>query len=251
MELEDKAALITGAGSGIGRATALLFAARGARISVVDSNAHTGAKTAELIMAEGGSALFTQADVSKGGPACIMVDAAVEAWGRLDIVVNSAGIGVAGNVETLDEETWDRAMDVNLKSVFLSSKYAVPHMRKQGEGSILIIASANAVRPYANRDAYSASKGALIALTKGMALSFAKDQIRVNCLCPGTTDTPMLDDVINQLPENERPERQSLVNRQPLGRMGTPEEIAEAAMYAVTARFMTGTILLIDGGMTL
>lgn len=251
MELQEKVVLITGAGSGIGRATALLFAARGARISVVDSNLRTATETVDLVTEQGGSAICTEADVSHREAARSMVQATVEAWGRLDVLINSAGIAVVGNVATLSEQAWDRAIAVNLKSVFLSSKYAIPHLRKQEEGCILIIASANALRPFANRDAYSAAKGALIALTKGMALSFAEDRIRVNCLCPGTTDTPMLDDVINQLPPTERPSREALANRQPLGRMGTVEEVAQAALFAVSSSFMTGSILLIDGGMSL
>ncbi len=251
MELEEKVVLITGAGSGIGRATALLFAARGARISAVDSNLRTATETVGLVTAQGGSAICTQADVSHPESARSMVQATVQAWGRLDVLINSAGVAVVGNVATLSEQAWDRAIAVNLKSVFLSSKYAIPHLRKQEEGCILIIGSANALRPFADRDAYSASKGALIALTKGMALSFAKDRIRVNCLCPGTTDTPMLDDVINELPPTERPSREALANRQPLGRMGTVEEVAQAALFAVSSSFMTGSILLIDGGMSL
>lgn len=253
MKLKDKVALITGAGSGIGRATAILFAQEGARISVVDYNPQGGMETVQSITDKGGNAIFIQADVSKGEDARRMVETTIKTWGQLDILFNNAGTTAIGNVETLTEEEWDRVIGVNLRGVFLGSKYAIPYMRKQGGGCIIHTSSVNGLRPYGNRDAYSASKGAIISLTKGMALSFVKDRIRVNCLCPGTVETPFINIVVNNLYSDPQTAHQALRVRQPMGRMGTPEEIAYAALYLASeeAAFITGTALVIDGGMSL
>jgi len=253
MKLKGKVALITGAGSGIGRATAILFAQEGAKVSVVDSNPPGGLETVQFIKDRGGEALFIQADVSRGEEARGMVETTISTWGRLDILFNNAGISIVGSVETLTEEEWDRVIGVNLRGVFLGSKYAIPYMRKQGGGCIIHMSSANGIKPYPNRDAYSASKGAIIALTKGMALGFVKDNIRVNCLCPGTVETGILHGVASKLYPDFETARQAFMARQPMGRMGTPEEIAHAALYIASeeAAFMTGSALVIDGGMSL
>ncbi len=253
MKLRDKVALITGAGSGIGRATAILFAKEGAKVSVVDLDNERGVDTVQLIKDQGGNAIFIRADVSQIEDARRMVEITVNTWNRLDILFNNAGISVVGTVETLTEEEWDRVMGVNLKSVFLGSKFAIPHMRRQGGGCIINMASANGIRPYTNRDAYSASKGAIISLTKGMALGFVKDNIRVNCLCPGTVETAILNGVASKLYPDMETARQAFIARQPMGRMGKPEEIAHAALYIASdeAAFMTGSALVIDGGMSL
>jgi NAD(P)-dependent dehydrogenase (short-subunit alcohol dehydrogenase family) len=253
MKLRDKVALITGAGSGIGRATAILFAKEGAKVSVVDLDNERGIGTVQLIKDQGGSAIFIRADVSQIEDARRMVEITVNTWNRLDILFNNAGISVVGTVETLTEEEWDRVMGINLKSVFLGSKFAIPHMRRQGGGCIINMASSNGIRPFANRDAYSASKGAIISLTKGMALGFVKDNIRVNCLCPGTVETAILNGVASKLYPDMETARQAFMARQPMGRMGKPEEIAYAALYIASdeAAFMTGSALVIDGGMSL
>jgi NAD(P)-dependent dehydrogenase (short-subunit alcohol dehydrogenase family) len=252
MKLKDKVALITGAGSGIGRATAILFAEEGAKITVADLDPDGGLDTVKQITDKGGKAIFIRANVAQSADAQRIIDVTVNTYGRLDILFNNAGITAVGTVETLTEEEWDRVVAVNLKGPFLCSKYAIPHMRKQGGGCIIHMSSANGIRPYANRDAYSATKGAIVTLTKGMALGFVKDNIRVNCLCPGTVETEILSKVIHLYPDAQTA-RQAFIDRQPMGRMGKAEEIARAALYIASddAAFMTGSALVIDGGMSL
>lgn len=253
VKLGEKVALVTGAASGIGRAIACLFGREGAGVSVVDCDATGGRETLDLMQQEGGSALFLPADISLAEDARRIVEMTVSRYGGLDILVNSAGIWQGGSVETLSVEEWDRVMAVNLRGPFLASKYAIPHMRRRGGGCILHLGSANALRPMAGRDAYNASKGALLALTRGMALELARDNIRVNCLCPGTIDTPMIDEVLAQGFPAGGPSRESLIQRQPLARLGRAEEIARAALYVVSeeAAFMTGSVMVLDGGMSL
>ncbi|MBS0248649.1 MAG: SDR family oxidoreductase [Proteobacteria bacterium] len=250
---EDRVAIVTGAGSGIGASTAMLFAREGAKVWVVDRNRETADAVCRLIVQSGGTAKAIAADVARLDDMRGMVEAVIAEWGRIDVLHNNAGITAIGGVETLSEEEWDRVIDVNLKSIFLCSKFVIPVMRRQGGGAIVNTASVNGMRPAANRDAYSASKGAVISLTKAMALGLAKDRIRVNCICPGTTDTQLVRGVAARLFPDFDTAKRVFVEKEPIGRIAEPEEMAEAVAYLASdvAGFVTGTALVIDGGMIL
>jgi len=247
--LAGKTALITGGGSGIGRATAVLFAAEGAAVAVNDIDPLKASDTTHCILAAGGTAVALPGDVSEAGAASGIVEAAVKRFGRLDIVVNNAGIIVAGRVDTTPEEEFDRAMRVNVKAAFLVSKYAVQTMTRSGGGVIVNNASVAALKGIANRSAYSASKGAIVSLTRAMAIDHMSDRIRVNCVCPGTTDTPALETVMRATGD-PCAARAAMVARQPMGRLGRVEEIAQAILFACAdeTAYMTGSVIAIDGG---
>lgn len=251
MRLAGKAAIITGAGAGIGRATAFLFAKEGARVVVADCDPEAGTKTVRLIEENGGAAIFLQVDVSKAADVKRMVERTVEKYGRLDILVNNAGIYTQGDVVEAAEEEWDRILDVNLKGVFLCSKYSIPEMIKGGGGSIVNIGSEAGIVGIKNQVAYNVSKSGVIALTKSMALDFALHNIRVNCLCPGRTLTPLVEKVIAEAQDPEST-RRALEEDRPLKRMGRPEEIAAGILFLASdeSPYATGSILSIDGGYT-
>lgn len=251
MRLAGKVAIITGAGAGIGRATALLFAKEGAKVVVVDCDSEAGTKTVRLIEENGGAAIFLQVDVSKAADVKRMVERTVERYGELDILVNNAGIYTQGDVVEAAEEEWDRILDVNLKGVFLCSKYSIPEMMKGGGGSIVNIASEAGIVGIKNQVAYNVSKSGVIALTKSMALDFALHNIRVNCLCPGRTLTPLVEKVIAEAQDPEST-RRALEEDRPLKRMGRPEEIAAGILFLASdeSPYTTGSILSIDGGYT-
>ncbi len=251
MRLAGKAAIITGAGAGIGRATAHLFAEEGAEVVVVDCDSEAGTKTVRLIEENGGAAIFLQVDVSKAADVKRMVERTVERYGRLDILVNNAGIYTQGDVVEAAEEEWDRILDVNLKGVFLCSKYSIPEMIKGGGGSIVNIGSEAGIVGIKNQVAYNVSKSGVIALTKSMALDFALHNIRVNCLCPGRTLTPLVENVIAEAQDPEST-RRALEEDRPLKRMGRPEEIAAGILFLASdeSPYATGSILSIDGGYT-
>jgi len=248
--LEGRVALITGAAGGIGRATALLFAERGARVALSDLNAEGLLETALLVEGGGGRVLAHPADVGRAASAEGLVEAAAEWGGRLDIVVNNAGIGqFDATVETLEEEEWDRVLAVNLKSVYLVSRPAIPHLRAAGGGVILNIASPHAFATTAGVAAYAASKGGVVSLTRQMAIDFARDRIRVVSVVPGAVDTPML---------RAHAERQGTTlealgfHADPgmMGRIGSPAEIARALAWLASdeASFVTGSPIIVDGG---
>jgi NAD(P)-dependent dehydrogenase (short-subunit alcohol dehydrogenase family) len=251
MKLSQRVAVITGAGSGIGRAMALRFAAEGARILAADVNPEAAAATAEAVRGQGGEAEPFTVNVVEPVQVRAMVERALAAFGRIDILCNNAGIGSTTTVVEQDPDEWDRVMSVNVKSVFLGCKYAIPLMLEQGGGVIINTASVAGMVGIINRAAYSASKGAVIALTKQVAVDYVERGIRVNCLCPGTVDSPW---VGRLLADSDDPAamRRSLEARQPMGRLGTPEEVAGAALYLASddAAFITGTSLVIDGGWT-
>jgi len=251
MRLADKVAIITGAGVGIGRATALLFAKEGAKVVVVDCDSEAGTKTVRLIEENGGAAIFLQVDVSKAADVKRMVERTVERYGKLDILVNNAGIYTQGDVVEAAEEEWNRILDVNLKGVFLCSKYSIPEMIKGGGGSIVNIGSEAGIVGIKNQVAYNVSKSGVIALTKSMALDFALHNIRVNCLCPGRTLTPLVEKVIAEAQDPEST-RRALEEDRPLKRMGRPEEIAAGILFLASdeSPYATGSILSIDGGYT-
>jgi 3-oxoacyl-[acyl-carrier protein] reductase len=248
-ELSGQVALVTGAGSGIGRATARLFAEEGARVAVVDL-AHEGAReTAAEIQQAGGDALAIQADVSQSESVADMIQRTLEQWARIDILHNNAGISMNNTpVEEVDEALFDRIIATNVRSVFLGAKYVVPHMKRRGGGVILNTASTAGVRPRMGATAYSASKGAIVALTKALAVELAPFGIRVVSLLPFATDTPMLQTQIAL--EDPQSALAAPVDLIPLGRLIAPQEVARAALYLVSdaAAMITGTGLEIDGG---
>jgi len=248
MKLERKVAIVTGAGAGIGEATARLFTAEGARV-VCNSITDSASRVAMSISRDGGEATFVQGDVSEVQDAQRIIETAIDTYGALDILVNNAGIVLPGRVDEMSLEDWDRTMAVNVRSVYLLSKYAVPHLRKT-RGVIINTSSVLALKGVKNRAAYSASKGAVLSLTKAMAADYMEDGIRVNCICPGTTDTPSLAHRLSQFPDPEEARKQ-FIARQPMGRLGTSEEIAEGILYLTLAEFATGISLSVDGGMTI
>jgi NAD(P)-dependent dehydrogenase (short-subunit alcohol dehydrogenase family) len=251
MKLEQRIAVITGAGSGIGQAMVRLFAGEGARILAADVNENAAQETARMVTAAGGTCRAFAVDVSRPDQVRAMIDQAIAAFGRIDILCNNAGIGSTTDVVECEPDEWDRVMTVNVKSVYLGCKYAIPHMLAQGGGVIVNTASVAGMVGLPKRASYSASKGAVIALTRQVAVEYVEQGIRVNCICPGTVDSPWVGRLLQQA-DDPVAARQALVARQPLGRLGTPEEIAAAALYLVSddAAFITGTGLVIDGGLT-
>jgi NAD(P)-dependent dehydrogenase (short-subunit alcohol dehydrogenase family) len=248
MKLKGKTAIVTGVGAGIGESTARLFAKEGADV-VGNDILEEARRVVDTIHSDGGSAVFVRGDVSLTDAARKIVETAIDTYGRLDILVNNAGIVLPGRVDNTSPEDWDRTMAVNVRGPYLLSKFAYPHL-KESRGAIIHVASVAALMGLGNRAVYAASKGALTSLTRAMAMDYKDERIRVNCICPGTTDTPSLADRLSQLPNPEEARKQ-FIKRQPLGRLGTPDEIAEGILYLALADFCTGTILSVDGGMSL
>ncbi len=251
-KLAGKVAIVTAAAAGIGRASSLLFATEGAHVAAVDCDRIRNAELVEEIRSKGGSAEGFTADVSSAQDVERVIREAVARWKKIDVLFNNAGLVTGGKVHTLQEEEWDRVFAVNVKSMFLFTRAVVPFFLQQGGGIILNTSSTTAIRVAADRALYSATKSALFSLTKSMALDYAADNIRVNCLCPGTVDTPSLRVRLGAQGNAEEMRRQ-FIARQPLRRLGTAEEIARAALYLVSddASFVTGTAFQIDGGMSL
>lgn len=247
--LKGKRALITGAASGIGRATAILFAQQSAAVAVVDLDQAQGQAVAQTIRDSGGRAVFIRCDVSQAADCQRAVQQTVEQLGGLDILFNNAGIIRRANVVETTETEWDRVMAVNLKSIFLFSKYAVPIMAQSGGGVIINTASGWGLKGGRNAVSYCASKGAVVNMTRAMALDHGPQNIRVNCICPGDTDTPMLRHEAQQLGQAEDTFLAEAADR-PLRRYGQPEEIAQAVLYLASdaAGYVTGTVLVVDGG---
>jgi NAD(P)-dependent dehydrogenase (short-subunit alcohol dehydrogenase family) len=247
--LTGKVALITGGASGIGRATAQLFAWHGARVLIADLNRAAGEQVLAEINSAGGSALFEAADVTQDSACQHLVERTVREFGAIHILFNNAGIIRRASVMEVTEDDWDRVMAVNVKSMFLMSKYAIPQMESAGGGSIINMASGWGLAGGARAAVYCASKGAVVLLTKAMAIDHGEQNIRVNCLCPGDTDTKMLRNEAQQLGQ---PADRFLAEsaRRPLKRVGRPEEIAQAALYLASdaSSFVTGTALVVDGG---
>jgi NAD(P)-dependent dehydrogenase (short-subunit alcohol dehydrogenase family) len=247
--LAGKRALITGGASGIGRATALLFAREGAAVSVVDLDEKGGRGVARLVEEEGGRAIFVRADVTQASECRAAVERTVSSLGGLDILFNNAGIIRRATVVELTEGEWDQVMAVNVKSTFLFSREAIPLMAEAGGGVIINTSSGWGLAGGPRAAAYCASKGAVVLLTKAMAIDHGPQKIRVNCICPGDTDTPMLEDEARQLGQPMQPFLKESADR-PLRRSGTPEDIAQAALYLAgdASSYVTGTALVVDGG---
>lgn len=247
MRLADKVAIVAGGGMGIGRACARLFAQEGARLVLCDIDPQAGRKTAEEIISESGRVIFLQADVSEGQQVQRLVQQTLEFCGRIDILYSSVAIYRRGKLTDLDESQWDRIMQVNVKSAYLLCKAVIPPMQAIGGGSIILTSSSVGWHDSApNIAAYAASKFAITGLTKSLACELLSDHIRVNCLCPGPTDTPMIRS--GRSPDELR----AFIEALPGKRLADPLEIAEAALFLASdeSRFMTGVALPVDGGQT-
>lgn len=256
MRFAGKVAVITGAGMGIGRATALLLAREGARVVVADYDAESGRETVRLICQEGSEALFVRANVTQPNDVQTMVRVAVETYHRIDILYNNAGIDLpqATHVVATEVDDWDQILDVNLKGVFLCSKYAIPEMIKSGGGVIINTGSIAGLRPMPQEAAYGASKGGLVLLTQQMARDYARYNIRVNSICPGPMEQPMRHRLAYLQQDRAAFEkRQAFAEWIPLGRMCRPEDIAHAVLFLASeeASMITGVNLVVDGGFTL
>jgi NAD(P)-dependent dehydrogenase (short-subunit alcohol dehydrogenase family) len=250
MRLANKVAIITGSASGMGQVAAEIFAREGACVVITDIAAEAGEAAAEQIRSTGGHAIFIQANVARETDVAHLVQTTIDEFGRIDILYNNAGIMPEddGSVVGLSETTWDRVMDVNLKSTFLCSKYTLPHMVREGHGSIINIASFVAFLGCSvPQDAYTASKGGLLALTKSFAVQYGRQGIRCNAICPGPIETPLLRSL--WVSEEARDLR---LNRIPLGRFGSPEDIVYLALYLASdeSTWTTGAWLTVDGGIS-
>jgi 3-oxoacyl-[acyl-carrier protein] reductase len=249
MRLPNRVALITGSASGIGRASALLFAREGAKIGVADVDERGGQETVDEIKKQGGSAIFIKTDVTNAEDMERMVETTVSHFGRLDVLFNNAGVGTAFfPLEQVEEGLWDKIMAINTKSVYLGCKYAIPVMKNQGGGVIVMTASISGVRPRPGLVLYSTSKGAVITFTKALAIELAPFKIRVNCINPVVTETAFLDKTIEA--SQMEGAKKAMIATIPLGRMGQPEDMASAALYLASdeSSLVTGVSLDVDGG---
>lgn len=246
MRLQGKVALITGFGSGLGKAIAILFAGEGARIAGISRGQKAGEQTIEQIKAIGAEAIFIPTDVRSETEVQAAIARTISSFGGLDIVVNSAGVRLTGTATEISKDDWDTVIDTNLTGTFLVSRAAIPHLRSRSGGCIINLSAISGIHGTAGRVAYSASKGGVVNLTEAMALDHAADHIRVNCICPGPTETPMT-------PVTSPEHRTRLNQRIPIGHVGQPEDVAEAALYLASdaARQVTGSILSVDGGLHL
>jgi meso-butanediol dehydrogenase / (S,S)-butanediol dehydrogenase / diacetyl reductase len=246
-KLKNRVALVTGGASGIARATARLFAREGANVMVADGSVPGGLETVEQIRGEGGQASFTELDVSQSAQVNRIVEATVNQHGRLDILFNGAGILAYGTVLETAEDTWNRMISINLTGTYLCCRAVIPHMIQQGRGAIINVSSTAGAHDAVPRAvAYVSSKGGVAMLSRAMAIDHAKQGIRVNAICPGPTDTPMLRKAMTS------EELDAFAKTFPMGRLGQPEEIANAALFLASddASFVTGSLLYVDGGQT-
>ncbi|HET9344474.1 MAG TPA: glucose 1-dehydrogenase [Candidatus Limnocylindrales bacterium] len=251
MRLQDKVAIITGAGSGMGRVAAHLFANEGAKVVVAEFAETAGRETVAMVEQDGGAATFVRTDVSDEASAKGMVDHALATYGRVDVLYNNAGVMPEADHSVIDTDvaTWDQVMAVNVRGVFLGCKYAIPQMVEQGSGSIINIASFVALLGCSvPQDAYTASKGAIISLTRSLAVQFGPRGVRSNAICPGPVETPLL---MDWLVKDEEAKRIRLA-RNPTGRFGKPEEIVNMAVYLASdeSRWTNGASLVVDGGIS-
>lgn len=247
MRLEDKVAIVTGGGSGIGRATAELFAREGAKVVVADYKADMGREAVQAIQDAGGEALFAEVDVSDSAQVQNVVQTSLNTYGGIDILFNNAGVLLFGTILETEQEAWNRLIAINLTGVYLCSKAVLPHMIERGGGSIVNVTSSTGAHDAAgNAAAYVTSKGGVALLTRCMAIDHAQDKVRVNAIAPGPTDTSMLRDNLSDQ------ELETFAATFPMKRLGRPEELAYAALFLASdeASFVTGAILAVDGGQT-
>lgn len=254
MRLREKVALITGSASGMGKASAILFAKEGAKVSVVDIDDKGGQDTVNTINANGGKALYIHTDLAKKDDVKSAIEKTIKAFGKLDILFNNAGIAMSFTpIEKVSDELWDRIFTINMKTIFWACKEAVPIMKEQGSGVIINTASIVAVRPRPGLNAYLASKGAAVTFTRGLAIELAPYKIRVNCINPVATDTPMFPYFISDLgakDPNYEEAKKKFISTIPMGRLATSEDIAKAALFLASdeSEFITGVGLDVDGG---
>jgi NAD(P)-dependent dehydrogenase (short-subunit alcohol dehydrogenase family) len=250
--MDGHVAIVTGAASGIGRATALRLCREGAKVTVVDIDPEWGQETVRLIDKEGGEAMFARADVTREGEVHAAVDATKGAYGKIDVLVNNAGIALVAKIVDTTEAQWDRILNTNLKSAFLMSKHVIPHLVSNGGGAIVNTASDAGIVGFANLSAYCASKGGIIQLTRALALEYGAHNVRVNAVAPTSTlHTRMLDHLFATV-ANPDAVHKSLANAHPLKRLGTAEEVAELITFLASPRaaYITGAVYPIDGGIT-
>lgn len=254
MRFKDKIAVVTGAATGIGGATADAFCAEGASVVLSDVNESALNERTEKLRAAGGYCLAVAADVSSPDEARRIAREAVSAFGGIDYLVASAGIQSYGTVVSTDEDTWDRTLDVNAKGVYLAAKYCIPEMAKRGGGAVVTVASVQGLFSQPNVAAYAASKGAVIAMTRTMAIDHAGDKIRANSICPGSIDTPLLRFAAEQMqPDDPDGAIKDWGGLHVLGRVGQPEEMAQVALFLCSdaSSFVTGAAIVADGGLTI
>jgi NAD(P)-dependent dehydrogenase (short-subunit alcohol dehydrogenase family) len=251
MKLQGRVAIVTGAAMGIGSGIAAVFAREGAKIVVADINKEAGEKTAAGLNKGGREAFFIHCDVGNEGSIRDMLEATIARFKALHVLVNNAAIGVYKTVLDTSTEEWDRCLTVNLRGVFLCSKYAIPHIKAAGGGAIVNIASVHSYQNVGGTAPYAASKGGVVALTRVMAIDYGRDKIRVNAICPGWIYTPLIKGIFAADPNPEKA-RQAVERRQVLGRLGTPEEVGEAAAFLASdeSSYITGASLMVDNGMT-
>jgi len=252
MRIKNKIAVITGAGSGQGRAAAVLFAKEGASIVACDWKPEAGDETVQQVKSDGGKAIFVRTDVSNSRDVQNLINTAISTFGRIDILYNNAGVGFSSPLSMSDvlntpEEDWDRVIAINLKSMYLTAKFAIPEMIKGGGGSIVNTASIAAMIGSEAAHAYTAAKGGMVALSRALAVEFGPKNIRSNCICPGAIDTPMIAPVVDPLKKAGQPFMNS-----PIRRLGTPDDIAYCALYLASdeSSFVTGATFIVDGGYT-
>ncbi len=251
MRFEDRVIILTGAASGIGKAAATLFAGEGGAVCLLDIDRKGIEKTADDILHQGGKALALACDVTDEGKVTEVVAQVLQHVGRIDVLCNNAGIELSRSLIHTEEDEWDRVLAVNLKGMFLLSKHVVPHMMDSGGGAVVNTSSISGLLGWPDSSAYCASKGGVVQLTREMAVEYGPHNIRVNCICPGTTETPMIDRLLGQESDPEGTAR-SIRAMHPLGRFAQPDEIARAMLFLASeeASFVTGAILPVDGGYT-
>ncbi|AEM77591.1 SDR family oxidoreductase [Thermoanaerobacter wiegelii] len=249
MDFNGKVVIVTGGGQGIGRFIARTFAEKGAKVVIADIDDEAGIENEEYIKSKGGDSLFVHTDVSLEEDVKNMVDKTIKAYGKIDILINNAGIGAGGTIYTRPMEEWDRVINVNLRGTYMCSKYVAPHMRDNGGGVIINIASTRAFMSEPHTEPYSASKGGIIALTHSLAISLSYDKIRVNSISPGWIE-------VSEWKKSREAKKPQLTEedhlQHPAGRVGKPEDVANACLFLCSeeASFITGANLIVDGGMT-